>query len=846
MDVKEQDIQVLKERILNNQPILFLGAGFSRESICEKGKMPTGEELKEELIDEFFCGNVDEQDLDEVKSMGLREVCDQINYINNNEKEKLNEYLTSRFKNVRPNDSGFHKKIINYPWTRIYTVNIDDLLENIFTENKFKYHIFDGNKKHNEDEIEIIKLHGSVLEPEKGYIFSQSEYNELIAKRLDPGLNEFTLDLLNCDVIFVGTLLDEPDVEYYLQTYENAGYKSRNNKVFFIEPYPSLRLKRKASQLDAVILQWKAEEFLNFISELSYFPKEIEKIRLRLNYNFLYRLSDNKALFESIYESSIYEGYSCIWQDIYEKWVFDNHNYIEAKKKFDEYIKKVDTVGCFSIYGEAFSGKSTLLKQLGFELEKLGYEVIEFRGRQFKRNVFLDYIEKCSFDNIGLLIDNASYYYNEIEKIFEDYRGNKKVIIITASRIYYHQKKKYYLEGNPFYEFRCNDIITNEDSQVIINKLVDKGYLKSMSKDEYKCKTREIVAKRSLCNLIIDLTYGTGLKKRVMKNVAEINKLTPNEQKFLIEVSIFDNANIEVYPNELFVMKYGKLIDIDEKIDKSQFRIIDYVKADMQGLSLRNSLFHKRILEVCREKVVVNIVDILNYISRFVIESTNDIWKIIFQSLAQYDSLAKLFNLSNKEIGEIFYSIKDYYKNNSYYWLQLGLYEQRLGDYSKALNHLLISSQIRPNSFKIQHAIARNYLRHANDSESFAIAEPLFLEGEKLIVELVESKEYYKKKAKPFSVHCLVEEKVKFIKKFDYNVSDEELKYLIRIVLEVENQNEHYMKHAVKVLYKLLKQLDKLSLLILDLNSTFLQCHSEELEENTGITDEYDSIVNSL
>ncbi len=839
-------IEELKESLINKNPILVLGAGFSREALCDRGVMPTGKELEKELVENFIVGKVPTNELDEISQFKLRELCDHINYLNGENKAILNNYLTERFKNVKPNDKGYHNKIINYPWKKIYTLNIDDLVENIFNSFGKKYKILAEKKIKSikEEETLLIKLHGSVANPENGYIFSKSEYDSLISKRLDIKLNELNIDIVNNDIIFVGVSFDEPDIEQYLEIYKNAGYVM-NNSLFFIDPYPTLPLKRKVEQLNAKLIKWNTEEFLNYVSDLSFNPNTVEKLKLNLNYNFIFNVDELKKLFELGYESSIYEGYSCEWQDIYEKWTFENSNYNNALYALNKFLKEKNTLSCFSIYGEAFTGKSTLLKQLGYSLSVDGYIIFEFNGKSFKNSPFLDYINSSIGDKIALLIDNASYYYHEIERLFANYSGNKKIIILTASRIYYHQKKKYYLEGNPYQTFHSSDNITNEDSFVIINKLIEKGRRGKISESDYNKESSKILKKRSLCNLLIELTYGEGFKEKIIKNLSNLNNLTPYERKFLLEIAIFDNANIEIYPRDLFVMRYGSLINTNRKIDTSRFMVVDYIKSDSKGLSLRNSLFHKKIIEIQKSDVVETIKEILIYISRFVVENNNDIWEEIFQSLTQCNSLYMLFNLKNKEVGIILYSIKDYYMNNSYYWLQLGIYEQKLGEYSKALSHLTMSSEIRPNSFKIQHAIALNYLRYANSLTVLSVASPLFEKGEKLMKELIESEEFYKKKAKPFSIHSLVDEKVKYIKKFNIDPTNNELRYLIKIVTDVKGINETYINNATQKLYILLSSLKKLSLLKISSESPFIDYIGINIEDILDY-DNIDDIVNSL
>ena len=144
--------------------------------------------------------------------------------------------------------------------------------------------------------------------------------------------------------------------------------------------------------------------------------------------------------------------------------------------------------------------------------------------------------------------------------------------------------------------------------------------------------------------------------------------------------------------------------------------------------------------------------------------------------------MEKKLKLNHKSIHKIYFSVKDKYENISYFWLQLGLHEQKKGDFVAAYNYLEKSASIRPKSYKIQHAIARNYMRHANNTSNFEKAKELFDKGEQKIKELIESKEFSREKAKPFSVNTYILEKIRFIDKFNLTPGLQELSYMNSII----------------------------------------------------------------
>lgn len=153
--------------------------------------------------------------------------------------------------------------------------------------------------------------------------------------------------------------------------------------------------------------------------------------------------------------------------------------------------------------------------------------------------------------------------------------------------------------------------------------------------------------------------------------------------------------------------------------------------------------------------------------------------------------------------------LKPKYKEISYFWLQFGIFEQSQGDYGVALDYLEKSASIKPKAFKIQHALARNYMRHANSLDNYTDAEPLFKVGETRMKQLIDSTNTQAQKVRQHSISCYVAEKIKFIKKFRgfKEPSTVELKYIVRI-LEYENPDE-YLLAAFKKFYNLLESLGK-------------------------------------
>lgn len=810
----------LDEALLSeNTPVLFLGAGFSYGA-NNKANAMDGNGLKDYIYKNMVEKRIEKEDRKEVENYNLRRLCDEV-YNLDGRKDDLYAFLKEMFENTQP--SSFHDNLIKYPWKDIYTVNIDDLVENIYAKNKKALLV--QNKQRliiNNEEVQLFKLHGCVNCIDEGIVFSEEEYRELTTRTLDAKLNKFINDIQRENVILVGASLDEPDIHFYLQKYEDAGCKYRNNKLIIIDYEPSRYLRTTAEKLEAILIKASAEDFLSYLGKLNYNPNELEKARINLSYNGVYLLDNLTKLFVKPYESKLYEGYFCQWQDVAEEWIFENKNYQKACVQLEKLISDVNNINCFSIYGKFFSGKTCLLKALAYYLKRQGFEVLEYKGRWFNVCAITAYIRKSVKNKICLVIDNASFYYEQIEKIFFQDIQDKRLVILTASRTYYHVKKKYYLEGNSFYDFKMEDTFDRSDSVIIRNKLSEKRHLSYMVSLSEKEQIKEINKLQSIANLIMKLTYGNIPKRNRNQLPKLFDGLTVLEQRLLTELSIFAVSDIEVYPRELFSGRYGKKIVLDEEITKGVTKIVDYVRMDENELALRNSIVEKYILKKNASIISEYIVDILKYIARFVSERRNDTWYMIFQGLLKEDVLMNELKLNDEAIRNIYFSVKQEYENISYYWLQLGLYMQKKEDFVSAYNYLEQSASIRPNSYKIQHAIARNYMRHANHINNYNEAKTLFYEGEKRMKNLIDSKEFYKEKAKPFSVNSFILEKIRFCRKFSLCPSDKELSYMNNAINSI-SLSDSYMEKVYYAFYTLLEEYKKLDILSIDLDSPYLK-----------------------
>ncbi|MCI8297015.1 MAG: SIR2 family protein [Lachnospiraceae bacterium] len=842
----------LKSILVTAPPILFLGAGFSVGASNGFGEIPLGDTLKDEIIERFLPEEVSEAEREEISKYSLQEVCE---YIDEEvgDHARLREYLKERFKNVEP--AGFHYKLTAYPWKKIYTVNIDDLVERVYAKNGKKL-LIQNQKKEKEEradtDAQYIKLHGCVAGDVEDMVFSSREYKRLINGMMNFKLNSLVFDIQRENFIFIGASMDEPDIDHYITQYENAGY-FRQGKMIFVEPYPKLKLKNRIKRLSGILVESTAKDFLDFLTEVNYDPDEQQKQKNRLNYSGIFVYDDIIKDFDTrkVYESRLYEGYDCKWQDVVENWLFESPFFDQVKKDIDAIdFERTDSY-CYSIYGKRLSGKACMLKQIGAYLNRKAFTVFEYRGKQLDINVLFDYMRNTKSRKFVLLIEDASYYYKVIEKIFQQNDTGKKLLVITTSRNYDHRRKRYYLEGNPFKEYQIDDRLNLEYARRIYAKLSEKGYLGKLSLDVEK-GSREIQKYNVLANVFIEVTYGKGFEKRVRKSFNDLMEQN-NIQiiRLFRELTLFEKTDLSYYPSEMLTARYS--VDFNcfaqgsaGNLSPTETIIVDFVRANREGIALKNKMLLDQIWDKTDDDEKVRMIrDILRYISSFVSEKKDNYWRIIFESLLKEDTLEKTVGLTTQHIVDLYYQLKQEYGNISYYWLQMGIVEQRRKDFAKALNHLLMAKSIRPFAYQIQHAIARNYLKQANFTNDPAMYKSLFAEGERQMLDLINSQEYHKDKAKCYSIHCYIFEEIKYIEKHNISVTNNDIRQMKRFIDRIRDIRDDYIDNLLYAFMKMLKEHDKLEAITFKLDDQYWKALNKnkvfrpEREDEDVLVDSY-------
>lgn len=205
----------LARGIANGEYSLLVGAGATAGAEGGDGQpLPTGPGFRRELVQRFELGASAEQaPLQRVFAAAAKKG-----------PEALAELLVARFTRTTPT---WQRRLAELPWHRVWTLNIDDILEQVFSDHDMPIASLtfrsSSARRQRRADLEIVHLHGaadelrlrlkevSAAEALDTIIFDWPQYAQAV--RSDPVWHQrFTDDFIDTPFLVIGaTIIDEVD-----------------------------------------------------------------------------------------------------------------------------------------------------------------------------------------------------------------------------------------------------------------------------------------------------------------------------------------------------------------------------------------------------------------------------------------------------------------------------------------------------------------------------------------------------------------------------------------------------------------------------------------------------------
>lgn len=566
-DVSEE----IKKQLKNKMLFPIIGAGFSSNCQARRGFVPSGTELKDEMIRqiELSGGNGSQ-----IKENNLKKVA--LYYKKLVEASVRKDYLLDHFTEIQLPEA--QKKFLSIKWQYIYTFNIDTAIEN----NSEFTNIILPNKPIDMQVIEkqincVFKVHGDAVEycrykNSSCYIFDFQEYAKSI-KENHFLINKIENDFVYNNIIFIGcSLTDELDLlsldfndkmapkvsRYYITTHKPDNYKQIDLELYgithvvVVESYNqfyydiyNLYLEAKKVQTDEL------DKFRNI--KILHLPEEYEK---NIDYLYLGKIAYDRK---------------------------ENHInlpsfFIDRQLVKDEIINEMDKYCIQCICGGRISGKTYALLSLVKEIKNR--DVFYFDSRLSVNSETLNRLtmeKNCviCFDSFSLTKDQLyqlekNIYClknNNINVVLCINRSEKDIISTIKSMEseliqIYDLKNKFTQEENDKLN-KCFSIMsipnfdykkTILDNLLIVSKEINLNY----KKEEYNflVKSKDEMMVLILLAIQEKLTSQELVEFDIIKETYEIQKkiapIIDEDYTDFIERNTVDSSSYKVYANSKY------------------------------------------------------------------------------------------------------------------------------------------------------------------------------------------------------------------------------------------------------------------------------------------------------
>lgn len=719
----DQDTELLKARLLQRSAALLLGAGFSYGARNFGGnKLPLGAELAKKLYSHFYEECPPKKDAEYIKSVAndkenLRKICSILR--SENRQDIRNTYLSNIFSGCHPVGKQFHHKIRSYEWDTIFTLNIDDLVENVFAIADTPLCVW--NYSQNGERVlntqTLIKLHGDIHAPEDGFVFDDDEYSKFISEN-NCLLKEFAHVFVSRDMVILGSEFQESDIYFVLNLYETAGYKNSDCHYFFVVPkINDIILKNKIDNIDNFHwIKMDTETFLTFVSR--------EVVRPANNRNLL---KEYGAIFidevpiKEDYQSKIYYGEPTQYNDFFGEW---DITYPSQKEIIRNAMERHASATIITLFGKAYSGKTTVAKRFLTDLKNNGFITIEIPRVEFNvyKSISLYLSALPAQSKVAFLIENAAYQYEHIITFVAEHLNLiTHFVIITTDTIQNHTVRSHNLlnlsEGIEWFDFPVSEKITPEFAAQIFYKLCVKrrlnNYLNYCPPGTYPTDRENMYRIWDMmreANDIIDVLYFSSEGKYFREYYADWIDSHQNNfyDDYLYILAALGKLGISTMPLHIL----PKLVPSKAsgfKAEKFLECYPDIVEAKSGYVRLLRSRLIGEVLSPRSDNILRNALhQLVRYTMGLFTEGDESEAYEMFQKALRVRRIRHYSLLSFDQMEKLFASLEKHCSSISYFWVQYGLAFQLVGRFSDANNHFLYAKNLRPNSYQVAHALAKN------------------------------------------------------------------------------------------------------------------------------------------
>jgi hypothetical protein len=731
----------IKNAYQNGRLMLLLGAGASHGSRDFNNiEMPMGDDLAKELA-ELMGWSYNGEALGTVYSA-----------INTTDSARLHKFLRTRLTNTKP--SPELQTIASFPWSRIFTLNIDDCTEKALRKaEKQNVDVLSRNSPLEEIDpvfksVQLVKLNGSADRPEDGFIFSPQEYGEG-SNRLPIWYRELGQNHSNYTFVFIGSKLQEPLFQHAMAEMRSI-VKRAPLRGYVITPSASEIDKHHLSGLNLVHVPGTLKDFADWLDhEIPQRPTgwdlasarrpELRNIHRALTDTQKRALnsvtlvsadtlprSDSGNTLGAIRE--FYKGYKPRWEDILDGVPAE----LAFIKDFSKLVQEGHESGkCIALVGPAGSGKSTALMVAALHASKASNTPVYFlREAVSDIKEIIVALEEINTSGFYLFIDKIEAMHNELAELLAGPQ-TKHICIVASERLNIWNRRVKATVGPFISKTSTVEKIRKSDATRILEKLEKFGpwtRLRPMKPDQ---RVLEIFNKadRQLLIGLMEATTGLGFTQIIEKDFKKVGD--DRHKKFLVIVGL-----ASIHRSTLSSHIVGSALSnlgIAEDVNMMSRETEGIIVTNAKKYSARHPVYVRELFEKIVPTTMIRdcLIAVLEAFSDYetpVIKHVGKADAFVFKSIINHRFIKEMMRNDEGKVRSVYEAFETKFHIDGLYWLQYGLALRDFDNQAEALEKLKTAREAY-DSPQIEHAYAQQLMIIAAMATSWDDAEPLLKEA---------------------------------------------------------------------------------------------------------------------
>lgn len=718
----------IRAAFLEGRLILFLGAGASVGSTNSLQQSPPLSKALAKLMAEK-CGWVyDGERLSVVYAAARKQMAAQ-----------LDDLLAQLYSHCKP--SPEYVLLAQYPWTRVYTTNIDDAFEHALAKySKQKLNVKSRNDRISDKDqlfsgLDYVYLNGTIRRPDQGFIFSPEEYGK--ASAMSPKwYDEAASDYLQCTFVFIGTTVDEPVFHHHVERYkaragtgsplsyvvlpsatqiEIAGFESSNLH------YLPGTLKDFVDWLKATVptppapLEIAQNRFPEIRSLLEKTSKESQQAYADLLAHVTVVSRQGLATAFSEHDPGttrqFYKGFKPGWRDLLDGVPAPLAQYQSLLSTLRE--SEASKVSLLAVIGPAGSGKSTALKWLALALADEGQRVYYLEAGTDRLADILLSLEHANKGRYFVFLERLDPLKADLAFVLG--KLSRAFVVGAESQNVWHNRLTEYFD-RPSTRVAVLQEIVEPDADGILAKLQQYGpwtRLAGLTPTERK---RELFvrSKRQLLIGLMETTTGIGFDEIVVRDFTSI---APADRLFFLIVCI-----ATLHRSDLSLSVASRALSHLSNSDSPKAvvaRLQGLVEERNERFVARHPVYARKIIDAIADRKLVSeaIVSLLMTFTVYphpVVKSLDANDATLFKAVINHRFLADALRSEPAAILGVYRHFEKFFESDGLYWLQYGLSTRSFGMHRDAYELLQTAYNAYPHDHTI-HAYAQQKLILAGD-----------------------------------------------------------------------------------------------------------------------------------